>query len=117
MNLIFFSSRSQIVTLKRGGNIKYLPYVFTEQGIAMLSSILKSSQAIKINIEIMRTFTKLRKVLSSQAKIDKEIKDIKNYILKNSLNYSREFKKIWITIEKLSNPSAVNNRKIGFRLD
>lgn len=61
------SSRSQIVTLKikRGQNIKYLPYVFTEQGIAMLSSVLKSKKAIKMNIEIMRTFVNIRKFVSS----------------------------------------------------
>ena len=53
-------SRSQIVTLKRGGNIKYRLYVFTEQGVAMLSSILHSKRAVLVNIEIMRAFVKLR---------------------------------------------------------
>ncbi len=59
--------RSQIVTssLSYGGN-RYLPYVFTEQGIAMLSSVLKSETAIEVNIQIIRTFTKLREMLSSQ---------------------------------------------------
>ncbi|MFH1429715.1 MAG: ORF6N domain-containing protein, partial [Candidatus Margulisiibacteriota bacterium] len=56
-------SRSQIVTLKRGQNIKHLPYAFTEQGIAMLSSVLKSDVAIEVNIQIMRTFTRLRDML------------------------------------------------------
>jgi len=50
------SSRSQIVTLKRGQNIKYLPYAFTEQGVAMLSSVLRSERAMEVNIAIMRTF-------------------------------------------------------------
>jgi hypothetical protein len=63
--LIF--SRSQFVILKRGYNLKYLPYAFTEQGVAMLSSILRSKRAVQVNIEIMRTFGKLRKILSSHA--------------------------------------------------
>ncbi len=50
--------RSQIVTLKKGENIKYRPYAFTEQGVAMLSSVLRSSRAVSVNIEIMRTFVK-----------------------------------------------------------
>ncbi len=58
------SSRSQIVTLKRGGNIKYLPYAFTEQGVAMLSSVLRSRRAVNVNIAIMRAFVRLRGALS-----------------------------------------------------
>ena len=53
-------SRSQFVILKKGQNIKYLPYAFTENGVAMLSSVLNSERAITVNIQIMRTFTKLR---------------------------------------------------------
>ena len=52
-------SRSQIVTLKRGQNIKYLPHAFTEQGVAMLSSVLRSKRAVQVNIEIMRAFVRL----------------------------------------------------------
>jgi len=60
-------SRSQIVTLKRGENIKYRPYVFTEQGVAMLSSVLHSPRAVAVNIEIMRAFVRLRQMLASNA--------------------------------------------------
>ncbi|OGU24888.1 MAG: hypothetical protein A2X66_06150 [Ignavibacteria bacterium GWA2_54_16] len=56
-------SRSQIVTLKRGQNVKYVPYAFTEQGIAMLSSVLRSNTAIQVNIAIMRAFVRLREIL------------------------------------------------------
>jgi phage regulator Rha-like protein len=56
-------SRSQIATLKRGQNIKYQPYVFTEQGVAMLSSVLSSERAIHVNIQIMRAFVKLKELL------------------------------------------------------
>ena len=66
-NALEISSRSQIVTLnnKRGTNIKYAPLVFTEQGVAMLSSVLKSSTAIQINISIMRAFVTMRNYVSS----------------------------------------------------
>jgi ORF6N domain len=60
------SSRSQFATLKKGQNIKYLPYVFTELGVAMLSSILNSDRAVEVNIQIMRVFTKLREMMITQ---------------------------------------------------
>src|SRR4030066_466174 len=62
-------SRSQFVILKRGQNIKYLPYVFTEHGVAMLSSVLKSKRAVKVNIEIMRAFVKLRRIIASNIEL------------------------------------------------
>jgi hypothetical protein len=55
--------QSQIVTLIRGKNIKYTPIVFTEQGVATLSSVLKSERAIQVNVQIIRTFTQMRKIL------------------------------------------------------
>jgi phage regulator Rha-like protein len=55
--------QSQIVTLIRGKNIKYTPIVFTEQGVPMLSSVLKSERAIQVNVQIIRTFTQMRKIL------------------------------------------------------
>jgi len=70
------SSRSQIVTLKRGRNIKYLPFAFTEQGVAMLSSVLNSERAVKINIQIIRAFVKLRNVVSDNSEIKKAITNI-----------------------------------------
>ena len=62
-------SRSQDVSLKRGANVKYRPYVFTEQGVAMLSSVLRSPQAIAVNIEIMRAFVRLREVLAGNKEL------------------------------------------------
>lgn len=79
------ASRSQIVILKKGSNIKYFPYVFTEQGVAMLSSVLKSDRAIQVNIQIMRTFTKLREMLSTH-------KDLRNKIEKMEGKYDEQFK-------------------------
>ncbi len=60
-------------TSKRGGR-RYLPYAFTEQGIAMLSSVLKSNRAIQVNVAIMRTFVKLKRVLSTHKKLAQKIK-------------------------------------------
>ena len=71
-------SRSQIATLKQGQNIKYLPYVFTEQGVAMLSSILNSKKAILVNIQIMRIFTKLKEMIAGH----KELADKLNQLEK-----------------------------------
>jgi len=74
------NSRSQIVTLKdgksadaHGKNIKYLPYAFTEQGIAMLSSVLRSPRAIQVNIEIMRTFVHLRHLIYSNEELAQQV--------------------------------------------
>ena len=62
-------SRSQNVILKQGHNIKYLPYAFTDNGIAMLSSVLRSKMAIEVNIRIMRAFTTMRRFVMSNAHI------------------------------------------------
>jgi len=62
-------SRSQFVILKRGENIKYRPYAFTEQGVAMLSSVLKSERAVKVNISSMRGFVKLRETLETNHRL------------------------------------------------
>lgn len=67
------ASRSQFVTLKRGQNIKYLPYAFTEYGVAMLSGVLNSKRAIYVNIQIIRTFIKIRKLLASHTAILKRL--------------------------------------------
>lgn len=76
------SLRSQFVTLEkgRGKHTKYLPFAFTEQGIAMLSSILNSEKAININIAIMRTFVLLRNSLLSLEEISKKVEDIENQL-------------------------------------
>ena len=66
--------RSQIATSKMGrGGRRYLPYAFTEQGVAMLSSVLNSERAIKVNIEIMRTFVRLRRMLASHSELARKL--------------------------------------------
>jgi hypothetical protein len=70
------SSRSQFVILNRGKNIKYLPYVFTEQGVAMLSSVLKSKRAIQVNVLIMKTFVKIRELMATHIDLAQKIEEL-----------------------------------------
>lgn len=104
------SSRSQIVILKRGSNIKYFPFVFTEQGIAMLSSVLHSDRAIQVNIQIMRTFTQMRKMLISH-------KELREKIEKMERKYDGNFRVIFDVIKRLlkSDPKDSELKIIGFR--
>ena len=87
-------SRSQIVTLNRGQNIKYLPYVFTEQGVAMLSSVLKSERAIQVNIQIMRTFSKIREMIATN-------KELREKIEKLEKKYDQKFVIVFDAIKSL----------------
>ena len=103
-------SRSQIVTLKRGQNIKYLPHAFTENGVAMLSSVLNSERAIQVNIQIMRTFTKIREMLSSH-------KDLKQKIEEMEKKYDAQFKIVFNAIKELMSPPEKQIRKIGFKIE
>ncbi|HEV8427599.1 MAG TPA: ORF6N domain-containing protein [Pyrinomonadaceae bacterium] len=103
-------SRSQIVTLKqaRGKNLKYRPYAFTEHGILMLSSVLRSERAVKVNIQIMRTFVRLREMLPTTARLSKRLTALE-------LKYERRFKVVFDEIRRLVTPPAKNRNPIGFR--
>ncbi len=70
------ASRLQIAILKKGQNLKYLPFAFTEQGVAMLSSVLNSDRAIEVNIQIMRVFTKLREIMLSHTDLARRIEGL-----------------------------------------
>jgi phage regulator Rha-like protein len=70
------SSRSQFAALKQGLNVKYLPYVFTQEGVAMLSSVLNSPRAIQVNIQIMRAFVKLRQFLYNHKELAYKLKEL-----------------------------------------
>lgn len=105
------NSRSQFVTLNRGKNIKYLPYAFTEQGVAMLSSVLRSKRAIQVNIQIMRMFTRLRELLM-------EHKDLREKIEALEKQYDEQFQAVFTAIKQLLNyaKEKKSRRKIGFNL-
>jgi len=102
--------RSQIVTLKkgRGQHSKYLPYAFTEQGVAMLSSVLRSHQAIQVNIEIMRAFIRLRQMLASHAELARKLDALEK-------KYDAQFKDVFEAIRQLMAPPEQKRRAIGFR--
>ena len=98
--------RSQIVTSSWGGR-RYLSYAFTEQGVAMLSSILNSKRAIQVNIQIMRTFTKLREMIESN-------KDLREKIEEMEKKYDKQFQIVFEAIKRLIEPELKPKRKIGF---
>ena len=102
------SLRYQFGTLKRGEHAKYLPYAFTEQGVAMLSSVLKSKRAIQVNIQIMRAFIKLKEMLSTH-------KDLKQKIEEMEKKYDYQFKIVFDAIKQLLEPPVVSRGKIGFQ--
>ena len=104
------SLRSQFVILKkgRGQHQKYLPYVFTEQGVAMLSSVLNSERAILVNIQIIRTFTNLREMLATN-------KELREKIDKLERKYDQNFKIIFQTIQLFLKEEDKPKNKIGFR--
>jgi len=101
------SLKSQIGTSRWGGR-RYPPYAFTEQGVAMLSSVLRSSRAIQVNIAIMRTFVQLRQMLSTNAELSRKLVAMEK-------NYDIKFKAIFEAIHQLMTPSdAKKKRPIGF---
>ena len=88
-----------------------LPYAFTEQGLAMLSSVLNSGQAIKINITIMRAFVKLREMLSTNKELAHKLAQLENKIER----HDGEIKAIFNAIRQLMIPPETKKRKIGFK--
>jgi hypothetical protein len=100
-------SRSQSVTLKRGSNIKYRPYAFTEQGVAMLSSVLRSERAVAVNVEIMRAFVRLRQMLGSHEALARKIENLEK-------KYDSRFKVVFDALRALMEPPATKRRPIGF---
>ncbi len=106
------ASRFQIGTLKRGHNIKYLPYTFTENGVAMLSSVLNSERAIQVNIQIMRAFTKLREMLSTHRNIIQRLSDLERKFKRHDV----KIRAIFDVIRDLVLPQDKPRAKIGFEL-
>lgn len=108
--------KSQIVTSSWGGRRKK-PFVFTEHGVVMLATILRSKRAIEMSLEIVRAFVRLRHILSSQKETEKQLAEIRSYLLKRSNKTDREFKKVWDAIKDLSaKEPGDDSRQIGFKL-
>ena len=104
----FWSLRSQIVTLKgRGEHPKYLPYVFTEQGVAMLSSVLNSERAIQVNIQIIKTFVRMRQLLATHDDLRRKLEALEG-------KYDAQFKVVFDVIKRLLAEDEEPKGRIGF---
>ena len=116
----FQSLRSQIVTSSFKSQIaissadwggrRRPPYAFTEQGVAMLSSVLRSRRAVHVNIEIMRAFVRIRQILTSNAQLAKRLDALEK-------NYDAQFKVVFDAIRQLMAPPEPKKRKIGFLVE
>ena len=106
----FDNLRSQFGTSRWGGS-RYIPMVFTEQGVAMLSSVINSSRAIAVNIRIIRVFTKIREMLTDNLNIKLEIEEIKKNLSNQNKNIEIVFQYLDELIEKKEKPIT----KIGFK--
>lgn len=87
--------------------LRYAPMAFTEQGVAMLSSVLRSKRAIAVNVEIMRTFVRLRQILTSNTELARQLKELEG-------KYDRQFKVVFDAIRQLMMPAQAKRKQIGF---
>lgn len=102
----FENLRSQIETSSWGGR-RYLPHAFTEQGVAMLSSVLNSNRAIQVNIQIVRTFTKLRELLATNKELREKIESMER-------KYDKKLKEVFEVLKTLLIQEEKPKRQIGF---
>jgi hypothetical protein len=99
--------RSQIVTSSLWGGSRYRPLAFTEQGVAMLSSVLRSPRAVQVNIAIMRAFVKLREILASHRDLAHRLEEMED-------RYDAQFRAVFDAIRELMTPPEKTRRRIGF---
>jgi hypothetical protein len=104
----FSNLKSQFVTSSWGGLRRAAPYAFTEQGVAMLSSILNSSKAIRVNIEIMRAFVRLRRILASHEDLARKLEELER-------RYDAQLRAVFDAIRQLMAPPEKSRRFIGLR--
>ncbi|MCX6646153.1 MAG: ORF6N domain-containing protein [bacterium] len=97
-------------TIKSWGGRRFPPYAFTEQGVAMLSTVLNSERAVKVNIEIMRAFVRLREILASNRDLARKLNDLEK-------KYDAQFRVVFDAIRELMTPPTKEQRRIGFRID
>ena len=107
--------RSQIATSKAGrGGRRYAPYVFTEQGVAMLSGVLRSKRAIAVNVEIMRAFVELRRATASYSALEKRIRELEREATARFGRHDKQLDQIFKTLRQLIAPPARPKRPVGF---
>jgi hypothetical protein len=99
--------KSQIVTSSWGGARRATPYAFTEQGVAMLSSVLRSPRAVQVNIAIMRAFVKLREIIASHKELARRLEEMESH-------YDAQFRAVFDAIRELMEPPEKPRRRIGF---
>jgi hypothetical protein len=106
------SLRSQFATSKAGrGGRRTSPYVFTEQGVAMLSTVLNSEQAIEVNIMIMRAFVKLRQMLESNEELNRKFAAV----IRKLSTHDKYFKVVFDELKKLTEQPSPSHKQIGFK--
>ena len=110
-----FKLRCQIVTSPKGGGRQYLPYVFTEQGVAMLSSVLTSKRAIQVNIQIMNTFVQMRKWAIENKEIAQRLAELENYFIEHCKENNQEIERINQALNYLID--ITKPAKIGFKTE
>ena len=106
----FENLRRQFGTSSSWGGRRYAPYAFTEQGVAMLSSVLRSPRAVAVNIEIMRAFVRLRRMLASNVELARKLDALEQ-------RYDVQFKAVFDAIRQLMTPPAKERRSIAFRVE
>jgi hypothetical protein len=99
--------KSQFVISSWGGLRRALPYAFTEQGVAMLSSVLRSARAVEVNIAIMRTFVQLRRLMDTNRDLARKIEALER-------KYDEQFAEVFAVIKELIAPTAPAKKQIGF---
>lgn len=110
----FMNWRSQtVMSSSDQKGLRYFPFAFTEQGVAMLSSVLKSERAIEVNILIMRAFVRLREIISTHKKVEAKLKEIDS----NLKDHDDKILQIIQVINQLINPPEPVKKKIGFTID
>lgn len=105
------SSKSHAATLKkgRGAHRKYAPMAFTEQGVAMLSSVLRSARAVEVNVEVMRAFVRLRRLLESNVELSRRLDALER-------RYDGQFRAVFDAIRELMTPARRPAKRIGFQI-
>jgi ORF6N domain-containing protein len=106
----FENLKSQIVTSSWGGARRALPFAFTEQGVAMLSSVLRSGRAVQVNIAIMRAFVQLRQVLSRDSELARKLAELERRIE----GHDHNIRSLFDAIRELMSPTRKRRREIGF---
>jgi len=109
----WLGSRSQIAILKRGRNIKYLPYAFTEHGAIMAANVLNSPQAVRISVFVVRAFIKLREMLSTHKELAQKLAELERKLQ----NHDESIQSLVVAVRQLMTPSEPKKRPIGFLVE